>query len=180
LIAVEYVNCQAHHDLQYKVKMDPVSILRTAKLIAVPLPFALAGYSYAFSQNAVPLVYDLPAEQSTPVFDGVYHQGALVVAPGGLLATATSAYLAYAIPEQQRLWAVAAIINILPLVWTGTVMSKGINRLLEIRKDESKQAKATANLEARQLLARWVKQNYVRAALYVAAGVVALRGTIGA
>ncbi|KAK3670575.1 hypothetical protein LTR78_009543 [Recurvomyces mirabilis] len=158
--------------------MDPITITRYARLLAVPIPFALAGYSFAFSQNAVPLTYDLPAEQSTPIFRGVYTQGAAVVAPGGILGAASAAWLAYSLPEQQRVWATIAVMNLMPLVWTGLVMNTGIQRLLEIGKDKGKMAKATSNLEVRQLLGRWVLQNYVRAGLYVASGVLAWRATM--
>ena len=68
--------------------------------------------------------------------------------------------------------------NLMPLVWTGLVMNTGIQRLLAIGKDKGKMAKATSNLEVRQLLGRWVVQNYVRAGLYVVSGVLAWRATI--
>ncbi|TKA82741.1 hypothetical protein B0A55_01087 [Friedmanniomyces simplex] len=160
--------------------MDTATLLQTAKLIAVPLPFFLGGYSFAFSQNAVPGIVDFPAHFSTPVFKHVFHSGGLVVAAGGLLSAATSAYLAYIIPAQRSLWGTAAVASVLPLVWTGLVMSSGINRLIAISGDKTKQEKATANLEHRQLLSTWITQNYVRAALYFVAGGAALRATVGA
>ncbi|KAK0342781.1 hypothetical protein LTR02_006179 [Friedmanniomyces endolithicus] len=160
--------------------MDAATLLRTAKLIAVPLPFFLGGYSFAFSQNAVPGVLDFPANFSTPVFKHVFQAGGLVVAPGGILSAAASGYLAYALPRQRSLWGMAAVVSVLPLVWTGLVMSPGINRLIAISGDTRMQEKATANLEHRQLLSTWIMQNYVRAASYFVAGVVALRATVGA
>jgi len=160
--------------------MDPATLLRTAKLIAVPLPFFLSGYSYSFSQNSVPGVLEQPAHVNTPIFNHVFHTGAQVIVPGALLGLATSSYLAYVIPAQRTLWGAAAIANVAPLLFTQLVMFSGIKRLLAISEDKKLQEKATANLEHRQLLSRWVTQNYVRAALYAVAGVAALRATVAA
>lgn len=155
--------------------MDSATLIRTAKLIALPLPFALAGYSYAFSQNAVPLIYDAPAHVATPVFKGVYYRGAATVLPGSVAAASAAAYLAYALPAQRNIWAIAAAFTLSAPVYTGLIMKAGINRLLEIDGSKAMQEKATATLEHRQLLVKWVGQNYIRAALWLAAGLTALR-----
>ncbi|KAK3071717.1 hypothetical protein LTR53_008146 [Teratosphaeriaceae sp. CCFEE 6253] len=160
--------------------MDPASLLRTAKLLAVPIPFFLGGYSYAFSQNAVPGILDRSADVNTPIFKHVFHTGALVIVPGALLGLATSAYLAYVLPAQRTLWGAAAIANVAPLIWTQLVMSSGIKRLIAISEDRTMQEKATADLEHRQLLSQWMSQNYVRVALYVGAGLAALNATLAA
>ena len=55
-----------------------------------------------------------------------------------------------------------------------------IGRLIEIGDSPRLQEKASANLEARQLLTKWVQQNYVRAALLLFAGITGLRATIAA
>ncbi|KAK5677470.1 hypothetical protein LTS10_010042 [Elasticomyces elasticus] len=157
--------------------MDPATLLRNAKAIAVPLPFILAGYSYAFSQNAVPGVLDHPATFNTPVFARVFNAGALIIVPGSLLSAATSGYLAYIIPAQRQIWGVAAAASIAPLVWTALIMNSGIKRLIAISEDKAKQEKATANLEHRQLLSKWITQNYMRAGFFFVAGVAAMRAT---
>ncbi|KAK5117604.1 hypothetical protein LTR62_005026 [Meristemomyces frigidus] len=159
--------------------MDPLNLARTARLLAIPLPFALAGYSFAFSQNAVPHLYTTPAEHSTPIFKGVFNSGAQVVLPGAIFSAAGAAYLAYSIPAQQRLWATIAVVNVMPLVFTGVVMMTGIRRLLVIEGDKGKQARATQSLEVRQLLKTWVWQNYVRAGLFLVSGVLAWRAAGG-
>jgi len=153
--------------------MDNPNFIRIAKLIAAPIPFALAGYSFAFSQNAVPLITDQPAEVSTPVFKGIFYEGAKVMGSGGLLTAAASSYLAYAEPAHRRSWGVVVAFSLAFFVWTPTVMGTGINKLLKISESKEMQEKATANLEARQLLRTWVIENYVRAALLLGAAVAA-------
>lgn len=158
--------------------MDTASLIQTAKLIAVPIPLILAGYSFGFSQNAVPHLYDQQAEISTPIIRKIYYGGAKVMAPGGLLSLASSAYLAYAIPSQRSYWATAVGSMVIFFLWTPLVMApSNINRLLQISESKTMQEKASANLEARQLLHKWVNQNYVRMALLLVAGASALRAT---
>ncbi|KAI7087330.1 hypothetical protein KC356_g4230 [Hortaea werneckii] len=159
--------------------LDSRQLLQAAKLIAVPLPFALAGYSYAFSQNAVPALYDQPAEVSTPAIKDIYQSGAKFVVPGNILSLAATAYLAWKFPAQRSLWATAAGSLVALIAWTPLVMRRSnIVRLLEISESKALQEKATATLEARQLLIKWVRQNYVRAALAFAAGVYSVRATL--
>ena len=158
--------------------MDTSSRIQTAKLIAVPLPWVLAGYSLAFSQNAVPTIYDVPAEVATPVFKQVYHRGAQFVVPGAAVLASAAGYLAYVLPHQRTQWGGAAVGGLMPIAFTALVMNGGIQRLLTISGNKTMQEKATANLEHRQLLIRWVKQNYVRAIINAAVGVVTLRTAI--
>lgn len=161
--------------------LDSRQLLQAAKLIAVPLPFALAGYSYAFSQNAVPPLYDQPAEVSTPIIKHIYTNGAKVVVPSNLLSLVATSYLAWKLPAQRNTWATAAASLLGLIVWTPLVMHKSnINRLLDISNSKALQERATATLEARQLLVRWVRENYVRMALSLTAGIVAVRATLTA
>ncbi|KAK4545608.1 hypothetical protein LTR36_002560 [Oleoguttula mirabilis] len=161
--------------------MDTSSLIQTAKLIAVPLPLILAGYQFAFSQNAIPPLYDEKAEVSTPIFKRIYHTGATIVVPGSIASLAASAYLAYTIPSQRSIWGTAVGSLVCFSLWTPLVMKpSNITRLLEISESKTMQEKASANLEARQLLHKWVSQNYVRMALLLVAGVAGLRATIAA
>merc|ERR1712118_556829 len=104
--------------------LDSRQLFQAAKLIAVPLPFALAGYSYAFSQNAVPTLYDQPAEVSTPAIKDIYQSGAKFVVPGNLLSLAATAYLAWKAPAQRNLWATAAGSLVALIAWTPLVMRR--------------------------------------------------------
>ncbi|KAI7523210.1 hypothetical protein KC331_g18801, partial [Hortaea werneckii] len=80
---------------------------------------------------------------------------------------------------QRNLWATAAGSLVALIAWTPLVMRRSnIVRLLEISESKALQEKATATLEARQLLVKWVRQNYVRAALAFVAGVYSVRATL--
>ncbi|KXL43603.1 hypothetical protein M433DRAFT_144912 [Acidomyces richmondensis BFW] len=161
--------------------LDPKQLIHSAKVIAVPIPFFLAGYSFACSYTAVPALYDQKAEDSTPPFVKlVFLGGGGVVLPSSVLSAAASAYLAYVLPSQRSFWATAAGALLVPPIWTGLVMKANISRLIEISKDKSMQEKATANLEARQRLIKWTKQNYVRVAAFMVAGIAAVRATVAA
>lgn len=161
--------------------LDSRQLLQAAKLIAVPLPFAVAGYSYAFSQNAVPALYEQPAEVSTPAIRDIYRNGARFVVPGNILSLAATAFLAWKLPAQRNLWSTAAGSLVALIAWTPLVMLKSnINRLLQISESKALQEKATVTLEARQLLIRWVRENYVRVALSLAAGIAGVRATLAA
>jgi len=157
-------------------------LIHAAKLLAVPLSFALTGFSLAFSTIAVPALYDLPASASAPTLVHIFRQGGTLVVPSTLLLTTTATYLSYIIPRQRRLWAFVAVAAVLPLPWTTAVMlPSNISRLVEISEGgKAAQDRATANLEARQLLKKWVWQNYVRGGLVLAAGVAAVQATLNA
>lgn len=159
--------------------MDPRTAIQTAKLIAVPLPLILAGYSFTLSQNAVPALYDQSAEASTPVFKAISAAAGSIVVPGTLLSTAASAYLAYVLPDQRNLWTTAAAALFALTPYTALRVFPGsANRLIKISGDKALQGKASANLEHRQLMQKWVRQNYVRVALMVIAGVAGLQATL--
>jgi hypothetical protein len=158
---------------------EPSNLIRNAKLIAVPIPFILGGYSLSFSQNVIPAIHDHNAAFSTPAFAQVFYAGAKVIPAGSALATAATAYLAYAVPAQRNLWGAATAAMLFPaFVFTPAVMLGNINRLIEISGSEEKQGKATVTLEARQRLLKWGRQNYVRALVYFVAGALAVRATL--
>ena len=151
--------------------MDSIA---AAKIISIPTAFFVAGYSFSFSQNTVPLLYKQAASVATPVFSGVFYQGAAAVAPCSVLATTANAYLAYSLPRQRKLWTIAAGLTLFALPFTQLVMSGGINRLLEIAKSVALQAKADQSGEVERLLRTWVLQNWVRTFSYFSGGVVGL------
>ena len=151
--------------------MDSVAV---AKFLSIPTAFLISGYSFGFSQNSVPLVYDQPASISTNVLKGVFYEGAKVVAPGAIISAAGFAYLAYAVPRQRKFFASAAALTVAPLVFTRVVMFNGIQRALAISESAAEQAKADQTGEAAELLKAWVMQNWVRAALSFSAATVGL------
>lgn len=59
-------------------------------------------------------------------------------------------------------------------------MMGGIRRLLAISKDERVKAKSEMNLEHRQLLVRFAKQNYISVALQLFSGITGLLAALKA
>lgn len=151
--------------------MDSITV---AKFLLVPSIFMVSGYSSSFSQCSVPLLYNQPASVSTPILKGFYTGGAAFVVPGAMIAVASSAYLAYRVPEQRTLFATAGALAITPPLFTAAFMSKGIQRLIEISQHTTEQVKADASGEAVKLLKAWAAQNWIRAALSFSAGMIAL------
>lgn len=140
----------------------------------------LTGYCLSFSWNTFPALYEVRPQVSAPAFKQIFGNAGPIVPPLTLLSTATSAYVAYYFPQQRREWTTAAVAMGLSVVWTGIFMTKGINRLKAIADDEKKTRKSEQNLEHRQLLIRWVKQNWVSVALQAVSGVVALKAIVEA
>ena len=153
--------------------MDAITV---AKFLSIPTAFLLSGYSMGFSQNSVPLVYNQPAAISAPILEGVYYQGAKVVAPGALMTAAAFGYLAYTAPttRERNLYAACGAMVVATQPWTAFVMLPGIHRMMDIAKSAAEQAKADQSGEAVKLLKGWVYQNYLRAVLYLAAGFTGL------
>lgn len=153
--------------------MDPVFV---AKAISVGTAFALSGYYTCSSQNALQILIGQPASISTPAFTQLYHRGASAVGPASAIATVAYAYLAYATPDasKRRAYGVSAVLTIGVLPWTVFVMMGGINRLIAIGKDPALQLTAQSSGEVGKLLRTWGAQNYVRAGMTVAAGLIGL------
>ena len=158
--------------------VDPRTANQTAKLLSSASSLLLGGYCLSFSQNSIPPLYDVRPQISTPVFSAICGSAIPILPPLTLLSTSASAYLAYALPEQRRQWATSAIAMGLTFVWRGMVMVPGVRRLQQISEKKEVLLKSEQSLEHRQLLIRWVKQNYVSVMLQLVSGVVALRAII--
>ncbi|EME82118.1 uncharacterized protein MYCFIDRAFT_175668 [Pseudocercospora fijiensis CIRAD86] len=78
------------HDIA--VHHSPFSTRLAAKLIALPAAFFAGSYNFAFSQNAVPILYFQPSSVSTKVFAQVYYNGLNILAPVNVLGAAAFAY----------------------------------------------------------------------------------------
>ena len=155
--------------------IDPKTAINTAKLISTGSSLFLTGYALSFSWNTFPALYDVRPQMSAPVFKQVINSAGQIIPPFTLLSIATSAYVAYYHPQQRQEWTTAAIAMALTFPWTGLVMAKGTSRLQTIAMDEKVKRKSEQNLEHRQLLIRWVKQNWIIIALQAVSGVVALK-----
>jgi hypothetical protein len=145
-----------------------------AKAVAIPLSLIASGYGICASHNIVPRLYPEPVSVATPIFAHVFFTGGSFVVPTALTSVLASAYLAYSLPRQRRLWTIAAGSTLLTLVWTRIVMIPGINRLIAISLDAALQAKSEASGEHLPLLKAWVVQNYVRSAMFFVGGFAGL------
>ena len=160
--------------------MDSPQALLAAKAISVPLALIASGYSIAASQNILPRLYPEPVGVATPIFAHVFYAGGAFIVPTAVTSALASAYLAYTLPRQRRLWTLAATSTLLSLVLTRVVMLPGINRLIAISVDAGLQAKSEASGEHLRLLKAWVAQNYVRSAMFFAGGFAGLWASLTA
>ncbi|CAK4033124.1 Hypothetical predicted protein [Lecanosticta acicola] len=141
-----------------------MDLTTTCRFLSTPTAFLVAGYYASMSQNAVAVLLSQPPKTSLPLFSQIYHRGFAVVAPGALIATLAFAYLGYVDDSKQQrrnLYAAAAGLCLAPLILTRLVMWEGIQRLL---------GGEVAEAEAKLLLESWIRGNWVRAGLMVAAG----------
>jgi hypothetical protein len=160
--------------------MDSPQTILAAKAISVPLAFVAAGYGLCASHNILPRLYPEPVGISTSIFAHVFRIGGSFVVPTALSSVLTSAYLAYRLPAQRRLWTIAAGSTLSTLAFTRIVMIPGINRLIAISVDVALQAKSEASGEHVELLKAWVTQNYVRSAMFFVGGFAGLWASLTA
>nr|POE72858.1 anthrone oxygenase encc [Quercus suber] len=148
--------------------MDPIS---TARFLSIPTAFLLSGYFTAHSHNIGPNLLPQSAQTSTTLFKSVYYTGITFVAPISALAGGAYAYLAYSQSAQRMQYATAAGLSVACLPWTRIVMAGGIERLIALSgRSEAEVDKAGS--EVVKLLSTWVWQNWVRAAMAMAGGMV--------
>jgi hypothetical protein len=158
--------------------MDLPTLIHTAKLTSIIPTLFISGYTFMASQNAIPQLYDVKPQVSTPIFARIFHAGGKPAIPLSILSLASSAFLAYEIPEKRVLWMVAAA-AVLAIRFYTQMMMPGINRLIEISEaGRDVQGKVEQTLEHRQLMVRWVRETYVRSALAFAAGLAGLWASI--
>lgn len=160
--------------------MDSTTAILTAKLLATALALTAAGYSFNSSQNAVPLLYREPIRTSTSIFARTFFAGATFAVPTSLGSVLASSYLAYALPSQRSLWATSAGLVLATMPLTRLVMWPGIMRLIAISRDEKLEEEVEGTGEHIGLLKAWVRQNYLRASLYFAGGMVGLWAVVTA
>lgn len=169
-------NCR----LRYRIyratesKMDSQTRTHAAKLLSITSSFLIAGYTFGFSQNGVSELYDERPQVGAPIFKRIYNTGGHVAIPLSISSILSSAYLAYVIPEKRNVWVTATALIVAIRFWTDYVMMPGINRLIRISDDKRVQEKAEQTLEHRQLMVRWVEQNYLRSAAALLSGLAGL------
>lgn len=159
--------------------IDQKTALQCAQFASAASTLFMAGYGFAFSQSAVPQLYDVKPQISTPIFKQIYYQGAKVVPPGAIIAAASSGYLAYILPEQRNEYIKVAASAVATQLWTIVIMLPSIKRLIKISEsDEKTQGRIEMSLEHRQLMIKWVRQNWIRTGIALFGGVTALKAML--
>ena len=160
--------------------MDSSSTIRYAKIASISSNFLLAGYTLSLSQfqNGISQTYDMPAKHNVPLFARVFNTGAYVAPPVSTLGAVASGYLLWAVPSQRKVWGIIFALGWSMSFWTLGVMLPGIKRLIRISESEKAMEKADVNLEHRQLLIKWVRQNYVRSVVAAVSAVLGLSASI--
>ena len=93
----------------------------------------------------------------------------MTLVPLGIFSASCSALVAYLLPSQRNLWAIAGMATFAQLPWTGFVMMKTINQLNAIAASKVEQEKASQE-EVVALLRRWAWMNVVRGLMAMAGG----------
>ena len=158
--------------------MDSTTTIGLLKITSIALPLALSGYSFSASHINVTNLYNLPLSKSAPIFATVFRQGGKLMVPAVLVAASSSSYLAYTLTAQRALWAATGVFPFAILPFTSVVMIPGINRVLKVADSSEADRELYTQDEYRELMRKWVGQNYVRALLLFAGGMVGLVGTL--
>ncbi len=151
--------------------------IQTAKLASFPIAFFLSGYTWS-SQNAITSLLDHRPQATAPATSDLLRRSAPIVHPLTMLSTCSSAYLAYALPEQRRAWTTSAIAMGLTVAWGMWTVVAPVKRLEAISKDEQKVRKSEQNLEHRQIMAKWVSRNNISLLLQVVSAVTGLLAVV--
>ena len=153
--------------------MDSPNIILTAKLASIVPSLMLAGYTIS-RYGYIATIYDERPQISARLFRSSFRRSGKVAVPLIQFMLLSSSYLAYVVPEKRKLWLLAAAMAMGEFVWTGFVMFPGIERIEAISKDEKMQKRSEQTLEHRQLMIKWIKQNFVRTAMATVGGLAGL------
>lgn len=168
----------------------PTTALSTAQAIGIGFPFAASGFYFCSSFVAVPNLYSLPNTTSTPIFRNIFLTGSKAIVPLVAIPAVANAYLAYSAQKSGShiaggengnaglLYGASAVGILFPVIFTVAVMKKGINRLVTIGEAGAAEQEKVSRAAVRGLLEAWVAQNYVRAGVSLAAGVLSAVATL--
>jgi Domain of unknown function (DUF1772) len=117
--------------------------IRTLQVLGLTSSTFLSGINIGASHLTVPILYTRPASISTPFFNEFYTRGAATLVPLGIFSASCSALVAYLLPSQRKLWAIAAVATFAQMPWTILVMMKTNNRLNAIAASKNEQEKAS-------------------------------------
>ncbi|KAF4967273.1 hypothetical protein FSARC_5185 [Fusarium sarcochroum] len=149
------------------------STVRTFQVFGLTSSLVLAGVNLGSSHLTVPLLYNQPTSINTPFFKDFYTRGAFTLVPLAIFSGVSSGIVAYLVPAQRTLWAVAAVATLSQLPWTGIGMMATNNRLNDIAASSIEQEKAGQD-EVVDLLKRWRWMNIVRGLLALTGGLSAV------
>ena len=88
----------------------------------------------------------------------------MTLVPLGLFSASCSALVAYLLPSQRYLWALAGVATFGQVPWTALVMMKTVKRLNAIAASKDEQEKASKQ-EVVDLLRQWTWMNVIRGGL---------------
>lgn len=143
--------------------------IRTAQVLGLTSSILLSGANIGSSILTVPMLYTRPASITAPIFSEFYYRGAVTLVPLSLFSGSCSVLVAYLLPSQARLWALAAVITCSQLPWTLLVMRPTNNRLIAIASSQTELEKASQG-EVVGLLRQWAWMNILRGLLALAGG----------
>lgn len=145
--------------------------IRTAQVLSMTSSIFLSGINIGASLLTLPILYTHPPSISTPFFNEFYDRGAVTLVPLGLFSASCSALVAYLLPSQRALWAVAGISTFAQVPWTVLVMMTTVKRLNAIAASKVEQEKASKQ-EVVALLRQWTWMNVARGGLAALGGVI--------
>lgn len=145
--------------------------IRTAQVLGLTSSLLLSGVNIGSSVLTIPILYTRPTSISTPIFAEFYTRGAVTLVPLGLFSASCSALVAYLLPSQRNLWAIASVAAFAQTPWTLLVMMKTNNRLNTIAASKDEQEKASKE-EVVGLLRQWSWMNIIRGGLPLVGGLI--------
>lgn len=147
--------------------------IRAAQFTSVATSLWLCGFMGSASGITLPTLYNKPNSVTTPIFSVVYNKGAEIVVPTCIVSAVASSYLAYAIPSQRVMYAVAGAATLGMLPWTALTMMKVNHRVCDIALSSAEQEKVPQS-EVTDLYKEWTWKNWVRSAMGMVGGVAAM------
>ena len=149
--------------------------IRTAQVLGLTSAMLLSGANISSSLLVIPIFSTRAPSISTPLFHEFYLRGAAILVPLGIFSGSCSTLVAYLLPEQRTIWAVAALAAFAQTPWTLLVMM-GTNRKLIAIAESAVETEKVSQGEVAALLGRWAWMNVVRGLFALVGGLSALWG----
>lgn len=149
------------------------TILRATSVVAVTSSIWLSGIYFSNSHLVLPILYRQPVGVSSTIFAELFKRGTNTIVPLMAISTLATGTAAYLDPQRRMQYAIAGIVTLSTLPWTIFVMMRVIQQLITIAEDPKVQEKK-ADAAVEELLRSWTRMNYVRSALSLAGGLIAL------